>query len=307
MSPNRVAAALAILPCLLFADALAGRVVFYERDVLSSWVPAIEAFVRAIAGGAWPRPPLGWDPDWAWAVGFSERFAPPIPTRWETSGSFDGDFTGLTPVALSRLASTVHAVRSEPAGLRLLRMAPVTDVVAFEDSLYGLPPRAEALSVYTLPVRIFAVPDPLPRAYFVAGVRIDGPPEWPSVVVAPAFDPRREVALDATSARSTSPPADDAGVAQIIARASDRLTIAVSARRAAVLVVTEGYDPGWRAWIDGAPAPVWRANAIFRAVPVGEGDHRVEMRYRPPSAAWGAAASVLGAVVAGVLIGRRTS
>jgi uncharacterized membrane protein YfhO len=70
-------------------------------------------------------------------------------------------------------------------------------------------------------------------------------------------------------------------------------------------VVTEGYDPGWRAWVDGGPAPVWRANAIFRAVAVREGDHVVEMRYRPPSVAWGAAASVLGAALTGVLIGRR--
>ena len=92
-----------------------------------------------------------------------------------------------------------------------------------------------------------------------------------------------------------------------MARRSDRLTVAVAARRPGVLVVTEGYDPGWRAWVDGAPAPVWRANAIFRAVPVGEGDHRVEMRYRPPSVAWGAAASALGAALTGVLIGRRAA
>jgi uncharacterized membrane protein YfhO len=58
--------------------------------------------------------------------------------------------------------------------------------------------------------------------------------------------------------------------------------------------------------VDGQAAPVWRANAIFRAVPVGEGDHRVEMRYRPPSAAWGAGASVLGGVLAVFLIGRRS-
>ena len=141
----------------------------------------------------------------------------------------------------------------------------------------------------------------------MAGVRIDGPPDEPSVVIAPGFDHRLEVALDASSGRAASPPQDDAGHAEIVARRSDRLTVAVAARSPGVLVVTEGYDPGWRAWVDGAPAPVWRANAIFRAVPVGEGDHRVEMRYRPPSVAWGAAASVLGAALAGVLIGRRTA
>jgi membrane protein YfhO len=251
------------------------------------------------------RPPRGWDPEWAWAIGHAEHLAPPSQTRWRIAGSFDGDFTGLTPVALTRLTSFLHIVRAEEAGLRLLQLASVTDVVAFEDSLYGLSSRAQALSVYTLPVRVFAVPEPLPRAYLVAGVRIDGRPEEPSVVMEPGFDPGREVALDPASGQAASPPQDDAGRAEIVARRSDRLTVAVAARRPSVLVVTEAYDPGWRAWVDGAPAPVWRANAIFRAVAVGEGDHSVEMRYRPPSVAWGAAASVVGAALAGVIIGRR--
>ena len=50
--------ALALLPFLLFADAVCGRVVFYERDILAYWVPAIERFVAAVAEGAWPL----WDP-----------------------------------------------------------------------------------------------------------------------------------------------------------------------------------------------------------------------------------------------------
>ena len=318
-STRVLAAALALaLLDLFMAARLAVRLA--PAELLRHRPPLLDAFPRPDQhrlysfqyGLEWlnqqfTRPPAGWNPEWAWALGHTERLAPPSPTRWRIAGSFDGDFTGLTPVALSRLTSLVHAVRSAPEGLRLLKMASVTDVACFEDSLYGLSPRAEALSVYTLPVRVFAVPEPLPRAYVVAGVRIDGLPDEPSVVIAPGFDERREVALDASSGRAASPPYDDAGRAEIVARRSDRLTVAVAARRRGVLVVTEGYDPGWRAWVDGAPAPVWRANAIFRAVPVGEGDHRVEMRYRPPSVAWGAAASVLGAALAGVLIGRRTA
>ena len=318
-SPRVLAAALALAMIDLFTAAR-GAIRLAPAELMRHRPPLLDAFPRPDQhrlysfqyglerlNQEFTRSPPGWDPEWAWALGHAERLSPPSPTRWRLAGSFDGDFTGLTPVALTRLTALLHAVRSESAGLRLLQMGSVTDVACFEDSLYGLPPRAEALSVYTLPVRLFAVPEPLPRAYGVSGVRIDGRPEEPSVVIAPGFDERREVALDASSGRSASPPRDDAGRAEIVARRTDRLTVAVTARRPGVLVVTEGYDPGWRAWVDGAPAPVWRANAIFRAVPVGEGDHRVEMRYRPPSAAWGAAASVLGAVVAGVLIGRRTS
>jgi hypothetical protein len=316
-SSRVLAAALAVAVIDLFMTAR-GAVRLAPSPLLRHRPPLLDAFPRPEHHRLYPfqygldwlneqftRPPAGWDPEWAWALGHGERLAPPIATRWSLSGSFDGDFTGLTPVPLTRLTSFVHTVRGEEAGLRLLRMASVTDVVCFEDSLYGLPPRAEALSVYTRPVRVFAVPEPMPRAYVVSGVRIDGRPDEPSGVIASGFDERREVALDPSSGRAASLPQDDAGRAEIVERRSDRLTLAVAARRPGVLVVTEGYDPGWRAWVDGAPAPVWRANAIFRAVPVGEGDHRVEMRYRPPSVAWGTAASVLGVVLTGVLIGRR--
>ena len=37
---------------------MVGRAVLFERDIYAYWVPAVEAFVRAIAEGAWPL----WDP-----------------------------------------------------------------------------------------------------------------------------------------------------------------------------------------------------------------------------------------------------
>ena len=127
-------------------------------------------------------------------------------------------------------------------------------------------------------------------------------------MTSPSFDAAREVALDAASGRVLSLPTEQPpGRARIVARRSDRLSIEVSASAPAVLVVTESFDPGWRAWVDGAAAPVWRANAIFRAVPVEAGDHRVEMRYRPPSVVWGAGASILGCVITALLIGRRSA
>jgi len=254
------------------------------------------------------RSPPGWNPEWAWALGHAERLAPPIATRWGISGSFDGDFTGLAPLALSRLTATTEPVRDQPAGLALLQMASVTDVVGFEETFAGLPPRLERMSVYETPVRVFTVPDPLPRAYLVTGTRIDAPAGEVSVVTSPSFDAAREVALDAASGRVLSLPTEQPpGRARIVARRSDRLSIEVSASAPAVLVVTESFDPGWRAWVDGAAAPVWRANAIFRAVPVEAGDHRVEMRYRPPSVVWGAGASILGCVITALLIGRRSA
>ena len=48
------------------------------------------------------------------------------------------------------------------------------------------------------------------------------------------------------------------------------------------LVFSEVYDPGWRAWVDGATAPVLRADVALVAVPVPAGEHAVLLRYTAP-------------------------
>ena len=50
--------ALGAAAAVTFADALLGRGVFFQRDILSYWYPGMAAFRRAVAGGAWPL----WNP-----------------------------------------------------------------------------------------------------------------------------------------------------------------------------------------------------------------------------------------------------
>src|ERR1039458_3028168 len=47
----------------------------------------------------------------------------------------------------------------------------------------------------------------------------------------------------------------------------------------ALLKIT--YFPGQRATVDGKPAPIFRVYPDFCAIPVGPGEHRIEVRYRP--------------------------
>ena len=74
-------------------------------------------------------------------------------------------------------------------------------------------------------------------------------------------------------------------------------------------MLADAWDHGWRAWVDGAPAPVLVANVAFRAVAVAAGRHVVEMRYRPRAALVGLALSGLSllalAVVAALVRLRR--
>jgi uncharacterized membrane protein YfhO len=60
----------------------------------------------------------------------------------------------------------------------------------------------------------------------------------------------------------------------------------------------DGYDPGWRATVDGAAAEVLRANVAFRAVPVAAGRHVVDLVYRPRSAEVGLAVTGAGLLIA---------
>jgi hypothetical protein len=48
------------------------------------------------------------------------------------------------------------------------------------------------------------------------------------------------------------------------------------------LVVSETFDPGWSARLDGAPVALQLAQGVFMAVALPPGAHRLELDYQPP-------------------------
>ena len=69
-----------------------------------------------------------------------------------------------------------------------------------------------------------------------------------------------------------------------------------------MVILSDTWLPGWRATVDGKRAKIERAYGMLRGVVVEEGDHTIEMRYRPWSVYLGAALSLLacGIVILGV-------
>jgi len=82
---------------------------------------------------------------------------------------------------------------------------------------------------------------------------------------------------------------------------SERVTISVGSDRAGYLVLADSWYPGWDVRMDGKPVPMYRADYIFRAVPIEPGQHSVVFEYHPASFVWGAWISGLSAVVIGLL------
>jgi uncharacterized membrane protein YfhO len=99
-------------------------------------------------------------------------------------------------------------------------------------------------------------------------------------------------------------PAGFTSEARVSWRRMDSLGIAAESSGPGWLVVTEAWQRGWTARVDGAAAPVIRANGLFRAVPLPGGRHEVVLRYDPPGLRLGLALSLAGLAVGLVAVRR---
>jgi hypothetical protein len=103
-----------------------------------------------------------------------------------------------------------------------------------------------------------------------------------------------EESFDAESTVMLERPAPDAagspGASSPASPASARITtdtdreVAVDAAAGVdggFLVLKDSFDRGWRVEVDGRPAPLLRANALYRAVHISPGPHTITFKHRP--------------------------
>jgi len=75
----------------------------------------------------------------------------------------------------------------------------------------------------------------------------------------------------------------------------DRLVFKGDLKSPAFLVITNNYDPHWFAWVDGQPAPIYRANLAFQAVFINKtGPFSAVLEYHFPVVWWLHIVSILG-------------
>jgi hypothetical protein len=215
---------------------------------------------------------------------------------WGVEYAWDVDMRMLFDRRLADLTLGVRRVEETPGFLRLLQIAGVQRMVSMhEQGLSELALLARE-DFYPRPLRIFAVPDPLPRAFLVSGRRRGSGHDLDDLVD-PTFDPRTSALVDRDPVRA--PVAGFEGVASILEERSDRIQLETRSSGPGFLTLIEGALPGWRAWIDGRPASVERANALFIGAEVPAGTHRVEFRFLPAFAVAGALLSAVSVACLG--------
>ena len=85
----------------------------------------------------------------------------------------------------------------------------------------------------------------------------------------------------------------------------NRLVLEGEAAEPGLLFVSEQYDPGWRARVDGRPSRVVPVDHLFVGIPVTQGSRRVELVYAPGSYRAGAFLSLCAvAVLCGLVLFR---
>jgi hypothetical protein len=220
------------------------------------------------------------------ALGQFEMLSPPIAARWGVDGSFSGEFTGQERRELLEVKQLLNYNLGSQLGRRILMIGGVSHVISVEPMPYpGLERIYSIETIYDTPIHLFRVAERLPRAYAVSGRVIAQPPATYALFGDYSFDPRASVILPRGPAR---PARDDfSSRVTLLWRRSASVGIEAELSHDGVVVLLEGWYPGWTASVDGTPAPVLRANALFRAVEVPAGQHRVEFQYRPSGVSWG--------------------
>jgi hypothetical protein len=212
------------------------------------------------------------------------------------------------------LAQALEDAVDAPAYRRLLELAGVQFLLAqHEDGLDRQLELIRRVPGPKRPIRVFRVPEPVPRARIVGRASPASDEEaFRRILADGTFDLREEVLLatgqDNPRARAAAqgPTRRQRLGAEVraIEWRPDRLVLETRSDGDGYLIVSDAWDPWWRATVDGREVPVLRANVAFRAVPIAAGTHVVAMRYHPTpvyaGVACSAAFTILGLVAAGV-------
>ncbi|MBN1316665.1 MAG: YfhO family protein [Anaerolineales bacterium] len=145
-------------------------------------------------------------------------------------------------------------------------------------------------------VRIYSRLTAMPRAWMATQNVPVQEGEILAKINDPDFDPYQTTFILPGTECQTGVP----GAVRISSESGNSMTSSVYSG-GGMVVFSERYAPGWRAWVDGEEVNLYRVDGILRGVCVPAGTRTIEMRYQPASLVWGARITLLALVVIGFL------
>lgn len=128
--------------------------------------------------------------------------------------------------------------------------------------------------------------------------------DWLNLEHLPLEDVRDENLRDLPVLYSAPPvPKGGSGTVKIETYEDEFVELSVKADGPCLLVLTDNYYPGWKAWVDGTEVRILETTGAFRSVPISsKGEHEVVFRYESPSFVHGSYVALLAAIICLVVI-----
>jgi len=224
----------------------------------------------------WPNASLvhGFDHD----LGYN-----PIRLKLFENATGAGDHVALPEQRqFSKLYPSYRSPMSDLLGLRYIATG-----VPIEEIDKNIEPGDVNFIARTKDAYVYEYPNALPRVLLpVCALRADfakmiADGEWPNV------DFREAVLLEESPICHRQAAEQTPATVRIVSYENTKVAIEAEAPPGGGWVVlNDVWHPYWFAQVDGASAPVLRANVLFRAVAVPEGRHQVEFRFEPLKGLW---------------------
>lgn len=193
---------------------------------------------------------------------------PHVATTFSARSGFPpGEHPGHTYLATFTLPAPLRLVEvmwrpALPEAFVRLERVRLTDILGTQHLLAHLAGLGDHTLVYrSEDVLIYRNEDALPRAYTLplSAVHAQG-----DALILPARLAKGEV-----------------GMVDVLRYDDARVELHTQVREKSCLILADQAYPGWRATVDGEPAPILRADGLFRALILGPGEHIVAFEYTP--------------------------
>jgi hypothetical protein len=173
---------------------------------------------------------------------------------------------------------------------RNIRLSPVLDMLDVRYAIFrGAPPEFINPAFEGNDYWVLINSNALPRVFIPKTVKtIANDADELKTMTSPQFDPSDVAYVESPIGLTAS----CSGNAQIMEEIPTHITVSVKMQTPGLVVLADNWDKGWRAYYNGKPAPILRADYAVRGVVVPAGSGTLEFIYR-------AASLILGLWLAG--------